>query len=300
MAPYFCRSPAASEAVLGVCRQLWGQPFTAPIFALLLHQWLLVHSDAGGVDQRLKHLNILTSGARQLFLGDVETGNRAFQSLFSFIAEQIVLAIPRTRLDSMPPPGREAILAFTAAFIPYYLPPSELARVLRDFPPPSTAPPGADPVPGEGADFVVDRIVDILSREVRAEAAVLRYLRALTALRESPYLKAIRTSTRVRLQGEMYALTQPGGPRYASRAVNKVAFGALDALFPHGRRTRRLVNLAFRFLHPQEWPWMWWDTYGAVLRAAIAWIVAAWLTMVAAVGRGMARIGTRFHRARVT
>ena len=245
-------------------------------------------------------MNILTSGSRQLFLGDVETGNRAFQSLFSFIAEQIVLAIPRTRLDSMPPPGREALVALTAAFVPYYLPPSELLRVLRDFPSPNAPPVGSEPVAGEGADFVVDRIADILAREVHAEAAVLRYLRALTALRESPNLKSIRTSTRVRLQGELYALTQPGGPRYASRAVNKVAFGALDALFPHGRRTRRLINIAFRFLHPQEWPWVWWDTYGAVLRAAIAWIVAAWLAIVAAMGRGTSRVGARFHKNRAT
>ena len=62
LAPYFCRSWTASEALLGACRQLWGQPFTAPTYALLLHQWLLVHAGAGGVDQRLKHLNVLFSG----------------------------------------------------------------------------------------------------------------------------------------------------------------------------------------------------------------------------------------------
>lgn len=55
----------ASEALLAVCRRLWGQPFTAPIYALLLHQWLLIHRDAGGADQRLKHLNVLVSGGWQ-------------------------------------------------------------------------------------------------------------------------------------------------------------------------------------------------------------------------------------------
>lgn len=49
-----------------MCRRLWGQPFTGPIYALLLHQWLLVHRDAGGADQRLKHLNVLVSGAAGL------------------------------------------------------------------------------------------------------------------------------------------------------------------------------------------------------------------------------------------
>lgn len=40
------------------------------------------------------------------------------------------------------------------------------------------------------------------------------------------------------VQGEMYLLTQPGGPRYAARRVNKLAFEALDALFPAGRWVR--------------------------------------------------------------
>lgn len=133
LAPHFCRDWAASEALLALFRQLWGQPFAAPTYALLLHQWLLVHAEAGGGDQRLKHLNVLCSGAlrphaaraaaaaesgavellcacspisltcaaalppfrqagaRQLFLGDVETGRTAFQPLFSFISEQVCL-----------------------------------------------------------------------------------------------------------------------------------------------------------------------------------------------------------------
>lgn len=51
LAPYLCKEWAASEALLALCRQLWGQPFTAPTYALLLHQWLLVHSEAGGAEQ---------------------------------------------------------------------------------------------------------------------------------------------------------------------------------------------------------------------------------------------------------
>ena len=277
LAPYFCRNTPASEHVLRLCRHLWGQPYTAPIFALLLHQWMFVHPDAGGEDQRLKHLNILISGARQLFLGDAETGNTAFASLYSFIAEQTVLAPPpRTRLDAMPPPAREGVMGVAAAFAPYYLPAPDLVRALAEFPPPELPPLTT------GADFLIDRIVDILAKEIRAEDAVVRYLKALTALQDSGPLKTIRTSTRVRLQGEVYSLTQQGGPRYVSREVNRVAFTALDALFPHGRRTRRVINVAFRFLHPQEWPWVWWDTYGAVLRAGYSWVVAAVRTLAGA------------------
>lgn len=36
-------------------------------------------------------------------------------------------------------------------------------------------------------------------------------------------------------QGELYLLSQPGGPRYAPRRVHKLASEVLDALFPAGR-----------------------------------------------------------------
>ena len=57
------------------------------------------------------------------------------------------------------------------------------------------------------------------------------------------------------MQAELYSLTTRGGPRYAPRSVNQAAFEVLDALFPLGQRSRRLVSLTFRLaLHPGEWP----------------------------------------------
>lgn len=44
----------------------------------------------------------------------------------------------------------------------------------------------------------------------------------------------------------------PGGPYYAPRSVRSAALEVLDALFPMGRRSRRLVRLVFRVLHPAE------------------------------------------------
>lgn len=52
----------SAEALLYVCRRLWGQPYVAPVYALLLHQWLLLNKDAGGQLQRQKHVNVLISG----------------------------------------------------------------------------------------------------------------------------------------------------------------------------------------------------------------------------------------------
>ena len=37
--------------------------------------------------------------------------------------------------------------------------------------------------------------------------------------------------------------------------MNAAAFNVLDALFPKGQRSRRLISLTFRLaLHPREWP----------------------------------------------
>ena len=207
------------------CKRLWGQPFTAPIFALLLHQWLLTHPDAGGSDERLKHVNIMVSGSRQLFLGDVETSSMAFQPLFSFIETNMDIAY-------------ESLIALCAAFLPYYADSDEMfiqgMDHFHDI--------GGDDV----VDFAVGKIVDALSKDIRADEACLKYLQRLSSIEK--YLKMLRTSTRIRLQGTIYSLTQSGGPRYASRKVNKLAFSALDVLFPHGKRTRRAINFGFRGL----------------------------------------------------
>lgn len=203
LAPYFCKTWDASEALLAVCRRLWGQPFTAPIYALLLHQWLLVHKDAGGADQRLKHLNVLVSGTRQLLIGDVETSNSAFHPLYTFMAEQVVLPADKSRLEALPSPGREAIMGLVASFLPYYGTKQELLVAMSNFP--SPAAPTEFPAPGssqpsEGANFLVSRIVDTMSKEIKSEEGLITYLRMVMALQGSPYLSTVPTATRVRLQ----------------------------------------------------------------------------------------------------
>jgi hypothetical protein len=249
--------------------------------------------------------------------------------------------------------------------------PQDLLLALSNFPAPSASPvraSGAAPpppgAPGEGADFLIGRIVDTISKEVRSEEGLLKYLRMVMALKASPYFASIPTATRVRLQvccegtgeagsgkfllcqgvqpagcvvlllahgvhrgacstfesqpvsvqqllcqtqptpplaypkhnpcspallphppqGEIYSLTQSGGPRYAPRSVNKLAFAALDTLFPLGKRTRRLINVGFKFLHPQDWPWFLWDMLLLAARAAWLWLAAVW-GAVAAAGR---------------
>eukprot|EP00887_Chlorella_sp_A99_P006836 scaffold2.g6836.t1 len=303
LAPYFAGNWDESEALLAACRRLWGQPFTAPTYALLLHQWLLLHADAGGRDQRQKHLAVLVSGARQLFIGDVETASSAFQPLFTFIADQVVLNPDRTRLSALPSPGRESTMTLAAAFLPYYGTSKQNLEALSHFPSPravaargggggisEVAPLAGTPAPDwEGADFMLDRIADVLAKEIRAEAnrmctrvqaGLLRYLATLMALREAPALGLVRKATRLRLQHVLYTLTQPGGPRRAPRTVNRLASAVLDALFPSGRRIRALISLAFRFLHPHEWLWLpFWHAALASARRLLALLVAAFAAL---------------------
>ena len=56
----------AADTVLYFCKRLWGQPWIAPIFALLLHRWLLLRPEAGGAEQRQKHMNVLMLGGWRL------------------------------------------------------------------------------------------------------------------------------------------------------------------------------------------------------------------------------------------
>ena len=50
--------------MLYFCRRLWGQSIVGAIFALLLHRWLLLRPEAGGLEQRQKHVHVLMLGAR--------------------------------------------------------------------------------------------------------------------------------------------------------------------------------------------------------------------------------------------
>jgi hypothetical protein len=53
----------AADAVLYFCKRLWGQSIVGAIFALLLHRWLLLRPEAGGLEQRQKHVHVLMLGA---------------------------------------------------------------------------------------------------------------------------------------------------------------------------------------------------------------------------------------------
>mmetsp|Transcript_1655 Transcript_1655/g.4818 ORF Transcript_1655/g.4818 Transcript_1655/m.4818 type:complete len:394 (-) Transcript_1655:573-1754(-) len=254
LAPYFLKAHDAAEALLYVCRRLWGQPHVAPIYAMLLHQWLLLHKHAGGAEQRLKHLKVMVSGMRHMFEGDVEAGKMHMQPMHAFMCAEVVLSPDRRRLDSLPMPSRLAVLSVVAMYLPYYAP-QELASALEDFPSPAHTLEEGGHHNGEAADFVIGEVTEAL-RHISGEAGLLRYLASLQEAPSSPHFKAIRPVTRLMLESSLYQLTAVGGPRYLTRRVNSAAFVALDRLFPRGQWSRRLISWACRFIHPTEWPWV--------------------------------------------
>lgn len=146
-----------------------------------------------------------------------------------------------------------------------------LPRALENMPVPDATVQNGGHKPGEGANFVLTEVIDTLQK-IKAEGSLLKYLRALIALQYSPYLAATQTVTKLRLQGELYSLTSSGGPRYLPRPVNQAAFEALDSLFPFGRRSRRIINVAFKFLHPSEWRWAVVDAYKSAMDVCKAWL----------------------------
>lgn len=126
-------------------------------------------------------------------------------------------------------------------------------------------------VRGEGTDFVLTEVTDTL-RKMKSQSSLNAYLEVLLSLKPSPYLATARKVTRLRLQAELYSLTSSGGPRYLSRDVNQAAFNALDSLFPYGRRSRRLVNIAFKFLHPTEGWWVIRNAFWSGIAAFKGWV----------------------------
>lgn len=264
LSDYYARTCVAADSLLIVCRGIWGQPFVAAIYTLLLHRWLLGRKSAGGMEQRQKHLNVLVAGARQLFWIDVHANTARFRPLYEFVAMDVVLHEDMSRLNTLPGPARAALVTLVACFMPYYTPAKDMLDCVSTFPSPeSEYEEGKD---AQDADFLFSHITDTL-RAIKTEPGLVRYLSALTGLKECRQLRELETVTRLRLQAELYSLTSPGGPRYASRDIRHASLQALDTLFPAGATSRRLVGWAFRLLHPTEWP-------GSVLAGLHRWALA--------------------------
>ena len=189
LAPYLASHPARAEGLLTVAKRLWGQPYVAPLYTLLLHRWLLAAPQRGGrrgaaassssshaaaLLGEARHLLVLVRGAQQLFWADVHAGGRRFEPLFSWLVRAVVLAGPApappppapwsapgpatpppppaaARLGDLPFNPRVGLINVTAAFAPYYLGAADLAAALEAWPSAAAAEERARPGTGTRA-----------------------------------------------------------------------------------------------------------------------------------------------------
>ncbi|CAG9461639.1 unnamed protein product [Pedinophyceae sp. YPF-701] len=281
---------ADAERLLALCQGQWVSVLVPPIYALLLHRWLLTRPDAGGRDDRARNAHIMLLAARDLMRGDADGGASKFLPLFRFLNDSVVF--DDEARASLP---RQSVLeacAVVAGMSPYYLGPNYVRYNFRNFP----APPGSDKrtpsrvrgVPGgfqavggwakaaagprTGPELFMQQVSRTLCA-MQAEHALVTCLRRLRALKGVPELRGIGTMVSLEFQSVLYTLTQEGGPRYPTRAVRHAADAALDALFPMGASSRRAARLFFWLMHPVDVARGAWTQAGAAAAAVAGAVV---------------------------
>ena len=291
LATHLASAPTLADALLGVLRKLWGNAYGPPLYALLLHRWLLACPRAGLPAHRQKHVHVLVVGAQQLFWADVHSGATRFAPLYRFLW-RAVADTPAAPGGALPLQSRAGMLTVLAAFLPYYGGAAGFADGLTRMPAPRTlAPPPRGAPHAGGADLVLREAADMLSL-LKSETALLTCLTSMRGAAGARALAAAPAAARLRLQSSLYALTVPGGPRYLPQSVRSAAFDTLDALFPRGALLRRGVALAARvWARSAAWPRVAADAAAAALDAGAA--VAGWaarsLRAAAAVPSAVAR-----------
>lgn len=157
LAPYYFSDPTAADTVLFLCKKLWAQPRIPVILTLLLHRWLLLRREAGGLEQRTKHVTVLARGAAWLLAGDANSGAAVYEPLFKFLAFEITLGLDKEPLESLPSEARRAVLSVVASFLPYYCRPAETRELLDSFPEPDKSAAAAH-AEGGATDFVLGQV----------------------------------------------------------------------------------------------------------------------------------------------
>mmetsp|Transcript_23171 Transcript_23171/g.59366 ORF Transcript_23171/g.59366 Transcript_23171/m.59366 type:complete len:243 (-) Transcript_23171:818-1546(-) len=64
---FYCNYQSEADLFVQLSCSLWGQPYVAPVFALLLHKRLLLTEEAETASDQLKHVNVLVQGTPPTF-----------------------------------------------------------------------------------------------------------------------------------------------------------------------------------------------------------------------------------------
>ena len=141
-----------------------------------------------------------------------------FKSLHANMVSSLQQLHHANHSRSQRPPALEPLQRAAAAYVPYYVPPQQVLGVLCSWPDGMVAHSnGYGPNGGEGLqDYVVTEMA-VLMHDISSVKGLLRYLQGVEpALLYSEQWKGdVGMVPLLRLQGELYSLTLPGGPRCA-------------------------------------------------------------------------------------
>ncbi|KAF3453848.1 hypothetical protein FNV43_RR04289 [Rhamnella rubrinervis] len=219
LADYYVGVPESGKAILDLIVQLWSQSFASHIFALLFHKWLF-EVEVDNSEILLRYSSALVQGATNVFWIDIQTNTRRFQTLFSYLLEEVVL-VP-ARLNKIPVQAQRDLYLLLSRFILFYNSADKLEGFLKQFPAFTNA-----FFVGGPADVFVIELTDQLQK-LKVEPVLLYYLSQIKVLQGME----LRMATSTRLKTCLYSFTSPGGPMYPTRAVRHAAWDALDFLFP--------------------------------------------------------------------
>jgi hypothetical protein len=137
-----------------------------------------------------------------------------FAPLFSSCYSETLRAAAR---DALPRHTHEPLIRLLSAHLPYYVPPEQVMHHLHSLPPLSGAVAGSEVMP----DFVVAEIAMLLLSAASVEG-LLRYLNGLepVLMVSSQWKRSVSLVQLLRLQGALYRLTLPGGPRCGAGAAS--------------------------------------------------------------------------------
>eukprot|EP00873_Tetraselmis_striata_P002314 jgi/Tetstr1/422578/TSEL_013386.t1 len=173
---FYCNYQSEADLFVQLSCSLWGQPYVAPVFALLLHKRLLLTEEAETASDQLKHVNVLVQGARYLFWGDLHANCYHFAPMYKFLLAVIAMDADNKCLQRQPMEAREPLVSLVATFMPYY---SSLEVILESM---STLPSPTSLRPGGGANKLIESVVASL-KSIQSETALLSYLAFLNALK---------------------------------------------------------------------------------------------------------------------
>ncbi|KAL2650652.1 hypothetical protein R1flu_018780 [Riccia fluitans] len=239
LAEHYVQVPEDAREVLPLFLQLWSQSFSSQIFTLLFYQWLFEVPSASESDGYLRYSTAFVEGASNIFWIDLQSNEQRFFPLYHYTLEEVVTN--RKPLGQVTNQAqRDLVLMMSRCFF-FYEPAVQLDKLLAHFP----------PFPGSmrPSDLFVIELTDQLQR-VKVEPVLIKYLECTKILKGVE----LRVATSTRLKTALYSFTSPGGPLYPTRPVRHAAWETLDYLFPIGRKSRHLISLGFRLMHPYYWP----------------------------------------------